>query len=377
MKALGSLGVHLVLLGLGVLAAVWTWTRDEKPGGEGAGEIALFRIDGPGVGRVSFRSDKRSVVIEPNSDQTGRWFVVAVEKQKPKKGSPKAGDPHAGLTSSEAEPTGKEPDAGGDAGEVRKPQAETKGAETPQAEPEGVAEVEKKRFVGVTAAEKFFDLVSPLKAARAIGRIADDRKSEFGFDKPEGTLSLVVSGAEKTYDLGGEAPGGEFRYARDQASLESFAVPADIAQYLLYAENRLLERELHGFAPEDVTRVKLLKGDRQRELVPVHGKAEGWADALSKDALDETASNWMSKLGRLRISEYVEAPDPEPGPEHLVVRVEYFSGARSLGFLELVKTVGPEGKATYLARSEFTRWYAQVLSSIAEQIEQDLGSVVK
>ena len=37
---------------------------------------------------------------------------------------------------------------------------------------------------------------------------------------------------------------------------------------------------------------------------------------------------------------------------------------------------GGKEKAEYLARSERTRWHATVLRSTAEQIEQDLGSVI-
>jgi len=52
-------------------------------------------------------------------------------------------------------------------------------------------------------------------------------------------------------------------------------------------------------------------------------------------------------------------------------------GSRELGYLELYKLPGEAGKAKYLVKTEHTRWYAEVLASIAEQVEQDLGSVVK
>jgi hypothetical protein len=36
-----------------------------------------------------------------------------------------------------------------------------------------------------------------------------------------------------------------------------------------------------------------------------------------------------------------------------------------------------EKGSDYLIRTEQTRWYVKVLSSVGEQLEQDLGSVLK
>ena len=52
-------------------------------------------------------------------------------------------------------------------------------------------------------------------------------------------------------------------------------------------------------------------------------------------------------------------------------------GGRKLGFLELYKAAGEGGKPKFLVKTEHTRWYAEVIASAAEQVEQDLGSVVK
>jgi hypothetical protein len=84
----------------------------------------------------------------------------------------------------------------------------------------------------------------------------------------------------------------------------------------------------------------------------------------------------MSKLGRLRGSDFIEKPAKALRPDEAVVRVEYLDGSKSVGFVELYKVPGEKGN-DYLARTEWGRWYVKVPSASAEQIEQDLASVLK
>ena len=84
----------------------------------------------------------------------------------------------------------------------------------------------------------------------------------------------------------------------------------------------------------------------------------------------------MTKVERLNVQEYVETPKNPLRKEDAIVRVEYFSGTKPLGFLELYKVPGEKGN-DYLVMSERTRWAAKVLTSAGEQVDQDLGSVLK
>jgi H2-forming N5,N10-methylenetetrahydromethanopterin dehydrogenase-like enzyme len=120
------------------------------------------------------------------------------------------------------------------------------------------------------------------------------------------------------------------------------------------------------------------QGAKSRELLRVEGKPNGWASLATPLEEDETASNWMTKVDRLRVSEYL-GQEPPAGRDALVVRIEYFDARKALGFTELFKTAaepGAESKNKYVVRTETTRWYGEVLASRAEQVEQDLGSVV-
>ena len=101
-----------------------------------------------------------------------------------------------------------------------------------------------------------------------------------------------------------------------------------------------------------------------------------WADPRQCRQADETAGNWMQKVEHIRALEYVKTA---PENRTVVVRVEYAGSGGLIGSVELSKTPDPAQpqKFEYWAMSEHTHLYAKVYASVGEQVEQDLGSVVK
>jgi hypothetical protein len=86
----------------------------------------------------------------------------------------------------------------------------------------------------------------------------------------------------------------------------------------------------------------------------------------------------MSKLERLRPTEYVTSAPEGAKP---VVRVEYGVAGRAgkPGYIELLKAPpsASGGKSDYLIVTERTRLHAKVAAQSAEQVEQDVGAVLK
>ncbi len=285
--------MHLGLLGVSAVLALAVWTRDEDAQlSTKSTEIEVWAGDPDSVTALSFESSTRKVRIEPKKDALGRWYVGTVDKDEP-----------VNVPSSPHGAAGGAP------------------ASEPAAPPKHVTT----RFVGVKAADDFVKTLAPLRALRAVGKIEGTRAEEFGFDKPEGTLKLSVAGKQQSLLIGGATPGGTERYAK-AANGDVFAISGDIAQNLLYADSRLAERDLQSFKPEEATRVKVSKAGKSRDLSRVPGKNEGWADSATPTKLDETAGNWMAKLGRLHVQDWVEKPSAAPGPDSLVVRVDYLAG---------------------------------------------------
>jgi len=340
MTLLKSQLLHLGLLGVAGVLALSVWTRDDDAKLDSQSTQVEVWGGGPdSVTAVSYESSARKVRLEPRKDALGRWYVGTVEKDEPAVPP----NPHGAGGAPASEP------------------ATTKHTTT--------------RFVAVKAADDLLKSLAPLRALRAVGKIEGNRAEEFGFDKPEGTLKVTVGGKPQSLVIGGSTPGGTERYAK-ASNGDVYAISGDIVQALTFAESRLPERDLQPFKPEEATRVKVSKAGKSRDLSRVPGKNEGWADSATPTKLDETAGNWMSKLGRLHVQDWVEKPSTPPGPDNLVVHVEYFAGSKPLGNLELYKVAGEKGNE-YLAKTDYGRWFARVITSAAEQVDQDLPSIVK
>jgi hypothetical protein len=335
--------LHGALLVVSAGLAYSVWNKDEAVPEKQQALVDVWGGSQASFTKLSFEGKTRKVRLESQKDALGYYYVGSVDKED----APPA-DPHAGVP----------------------------GAPLKAPEPAKESKKETSRFVSVKAGETLVKSLAPLQALRAVGKVEAARNEEFGLDKPEGTLKVTVDGKEHVLIIGGTTPGGSERYAKYQNNGEVFAISGDIAQSLMFGDSRLPERDLHGFKNEDISKVRLEKAGKTRELVRVKDKNDGWGDPNTPTKQDETAGNWMSKLGRLRGSDFVEKPSKPLSPADAIVRVEYFNAGKSVGFVELYKLPAEKGN-DYLARTEWDRWYVKVPATTAEQIETDLASVLK
>jgi len=341
----------LVHAGIFVVAgtlALRAWTRGEEPVSKD-GVVDIWTGSPAKVERIEFENKKRKVTLEAKADETGPYFVGTLLRSKPGKAEAKP-NPHA-SPASPATPDLSDP----------------------------AAEKETIRFVGVTESKALQEKLAPMKALRFLGKFDEARLPEFGFDQDHGTLRVTIAGKTHQLALGGDTPGGSDTYARNLDSGEGYVISGGITQPLQQADARLIERDLHAFVAEDVERVRIIKEGASRELVR-HPEQKGfWASPATPDAKDETSSNWMSKLERLRVTTYLENPSPPVKAEDLVMRVEYLArGDKKLGYVELVARPpqAPAEQTEFCIKTEHTRWYASVLRSSGEQLQQDIGSVL-
>lgn len=347
MIAVKSLAVHGAILVVAGVLALKTYTAEEGPADKHV-EVELWGGSPEQIERVRYEAEAGKMSLEQRTDSEGRYYIGSVVKIE----EPKANDPHNPHASDEpSEPA-----------------------------PQTSSEMKKAHFIAAKEGEELFEKLAPLQALRSLGKIEDARKSEFGLDQEheEGTLYVKVGGKEHSLVFGGATPGGTDRYVRDPVSGKAYVISGTILRDLTNADQRLVERKLHAFEDADVERVKITQGDASRELVRHAEKKDFWAKPASPEEKDETASNWMSKVERLRVTSYEgEKLEPPATPADQVVRIEYFDDRRPIGFLELVRRPGDSGDETeYVARTEHSRWYAQVLRSTAEQIDQDAKSVL-
>jgi hypothetical protein len=344
MTIVKGLAVHVATLVVAAALALWVSGKDHDAEPDDRLQAEIWGGTPDAVEAVRFESESIKVQLAPQKDGNGRYFVGKLEKS----GSSPPPNPHAGVPGAPALSKGAEP-----------------GKKTTMS------------FIAVKSAEKLLEKLAPLQAYRSVGKLDAKRAAEFGFESPQGTLTVKIGGAEHSLLIGSVTPGGSDRYAKDKKTGEVWAVPGDVADSFLFADSRLLERDLHGFESDEVRRIKVHRGGRSRELVRVEGKQDAWADADNPAKQDETAGNWMSKVDRLRVAEYMDHGKVAAGAQGAVVRLEYFGkGSRPIGNSEIVR-VGQGTAAEYYVRTEHTRWYAKIAKSSGEQLEQDAASVVK
>jgi hypothetical protein len=338
MKLARTLWLHTGLLALGGAAATWAYTRDKAPGVENEAETTILSGRAANVQRIVYESKDKKAVLEAQADKDKKgelFYLVTFEKTPP---AP-SGHPDAGATPPPAKTTTVFP-------------------------------------ASEAAAKKLVESVAPLKAVRSMGKLPEGKASEYGLDKKETSLTITLSGLERKFLLGDTAPGGSDQYVLDSSTGQAYVINGEHVRDLEMAESRLMEHDVHSWKETEVTSAKIAGGGKTREVV--RGGADSrrfWADPAAKDKADETVVNWMQKVDRLKPSEYLQK-DPEN--RTTVVRVDY-TGAGPLGFFELAKSPDPAqpGKSLYFIMSERTHKYAKVTGLLAEQIEQDLGALLK
>jgi hypothetical protein len=321
---------HVVLLAVATTASVFVWTRDKKPAVT-VHEVTVWNTRASDVERIAFESKLRKVSLEAHSDAQGRWFLGT-----------------SVLPAPAAAP--------GDGGAPATPKAVT--------------------FVSVGQANKLAEGLAPLKAVREVGKIADDRSAEFGLNEPEGTVTVTLSGKTRALTMGGRTQGGGDRYVRDDASGTVYVVKGETTRDLEAAEGALTERETHAFKDADVESIRVVARGKTRDVLRRGPDSKRiWADPSDPDKADETVSNWIAKVDRLRPTEYLAA---QPSAPEVVVRIEVRAKSAKGAFLEIAKVPGASAdKPDFLLRTEYTRQWAKVYSPVAEQVEQDLASVLR
>ncbi|MBV9950183.1 MAG: DUF4340 domain-containing protein [Myxococcales bacterium] len=331
-----GLSVHAALLVVAAGASAYVWTRDKAAAATAASDVLVWPERPEDLQQIAFESNGHKVVLEAQSDAHGRWFQGTAETPPP--ALPDAGAPDAG--------------------------------------PRNDATPKTSRFVSVSAAQKIASGLAPLKAFREIGRVDDARAKEFGFQETPATLVAKFGGRERRLFVGGPTPGGADRYVREAGSGYVYAVKGEVFRELDGGEPALVEHDPHGFEDADLGGAVIRAKGKTREALRRGPPGKRiWSDPASPDQADETLGNWFGKVDRLRAIEYVA--DAPAGSEP-IVRIDYKVKGEAGDFLELVKGPGTTaGKPDYFMRTERTRSWTKVYGAPGEQVDQDVGSVVK
>jgi hypothetical protein len=200
-------------------------------------------------------------------------------------------------------------------------------------------------LVGAEQAAKVLDQFAPLVSPRAFGQLDAAKLKELGLEVPNRKLDVTVKGEVHHYVIGQpeKATGGE-SFLRDTGDGRVYLMPRGMLADL-QNPGHLVDRRLHRFEPGDFDRMVLAAGGRSKEYVQLDREARAkaaFAPAKTPDKRDQMAKNWHDAVWRVFPSEILgRGEDPPGGKPNVVLRVDYYDGKTSVGFMELAREASP------------------------------------
>ncbi len=389
--------IQALLAVLGLVAAYLVWTEKDIEGAVEGG-VTILTCGTRDLQRVTLSGQN---VVTALYREDGVWW--AEERQVPRKvageGSADQATPDvAGGVSAE----GAEGNVGEEAGELSGVPSEapvSNPAETDTAEMDAVetntVETTKaattieapppNNFVVNESADTYLDRFRRLQALRGLGKLSEEQLAALGFDGPELVFEVECKSVKRSFRVGGSTFGTGDRYLKDLRSQEIFLVDAEVIKGVESAKFRLMQREMHRFELSEVEKVVVSALGQQRTLLHrdrLKPELESWVDVDAPDRRNELYANWLDRVGKLRAQSYL-GPGIQPeqdvkdatGSQESVVQIRYLDKRENvIGELELVRVPGEQ--VTYFARSDTTQRWVKVLRSVAQQIADDVPTIM-
>jgi hypothetical protein len=252
-----------------------------------------------------------------------------------------------------------------------------------------------KSFRGNEQADKLFEQFAPMRVVRALGSINEAKAKELGLDASKKKLTVVAKGQTYVFTLGQNSYGAGDVYARD-AQGQAFLLAHRLVSDFEFAESRLMERRMHRFERAEFDRLEVevvtAAGIKKRTLVQKNRQDNAnfyFADGSTPDKRDDTLKNWVDKILRMAINDYVpqgeepKTPNAAPGAPLYgeVLKLRFLDGSKEIGFASfsrypaaapaMVSAAPPPQQQDYFARTETTIGLVRLLAVTAESALQD------
>jgi Domain of unknown function (DUF4340) len=201
---------------------------------------------------------------------------------------------------------------------------------------------------GNDGALKLWDKFAPLRGSRALGVLAADKLKELGLDAPKKHVEVTVRGEKRMLEVGTSPFGVSDPYVKTSDG-QVYVLGGAVVSDLESASVRLVDRALHGFKPTEWDGLSVSAGGKQRQLVQTNPEQPAAAKLASKKTPtkpDEMAKNWHDKVWRLFASELLgKGEKPANGEPVTALRIDYSSGGKAKGFLEVGRVTPPAANA--------------------------------
>jgi hypothetical protein len=314
------------LAALGLVIAYATWQREPD---RAAGEVVVVDATKGELTSVHYEDENSSVDVQrgSNTGESGVWLRIQDKTPVPPK--PKPVTTGAGGAGGAGGATG---------GAAPLPVA------TPPAVPKPVRQLR-----GDEPAEKLLANFAPFRSPRAFGVLDTKKANELGFENTKKKLVINARGETREFAIGQPAMGSGENYLRDVKDGRTYLMPRLVLTDLQGASYRLVDRKLHTFKLSDANRLVVSSAGKSRDFViknPQDLNANKLAASSTPDKPDEMARNWHEKIWHLYPMELLgKGEAPAGGEPKVVTRIDYFDGAKNVGWLEIAKLAvapGPE-----------------------------------
>lgn len=337
--------VHFVLAVLGLGSAYQVWSEPEgAEEGDDASSVVVVDCEPSQLSSLTLTTE------------TGKFTI---EKKKGKEG-----DFWWGTTSS-----GKSSRGEGSS-------AESSADTTP---------AKNKAFAISSKVDEYFKVAAPMRAVRNLGEVDQELAKEIELADTKTSFELKCGSKSHVFDVGIAASGSGDRYLRKKGGGPVYLVRRDLIEKIERADSQLMQRQLTDHEARDVEHLVVKALGAEAKLLHhnrLDPKTAEWVDSAKPEQRNELYGNWLNRVGRLSVSDYLE-PEQKPGEEQGAVQgtlkpvatLEYLDeDGEVLDKVELARIGEEQGE--YYGRSSSTRAWVRVLNSVARQVESDLPMIV-
>ncbi len=245
-----------------------------------------------------------------------------------------------------------------------------------------------KEFLGNKAADVLMEGLASLSAIRSLGKVDSDKLKSFGLDESKKTLTLVSGSTPRVFVIGDNTFGNSDTYLLSKDDGRVYVIRPRLLQDFLYAESRLMERELKSFRITEVDRVVVTAGKLRRALLQKNPREPAnayWVDEAAPEQRKDFYRNWFDKLNRLRAVEYVPARNKITGLTP-VFELSYFGSGKPKGTLNVLKKAtlipgitgaAPTGGGDYYVESSHNRTQVKISKHLGDELARDIKNLFK
>jgi hypothetical protein len=208
------------------------------------------------------------------------------------------------------------------------------------------AKVPEREVRGSEGALKLWGRFAPLQAARSLGALNAAKLKELGLDAPKKKLEVTARGEKHVFLVGTSPFGVSQPYVKDEHDGKVYVFESGLVSDLESAPQRLVDRQLHTWKPQDYDALTITAGTKKRELVQLNPDTPQSAKLAAKakpDKPDDLAKNWHDKVWRMMVVDVLgKGETPVTGAPNTVLRVDYRFHGKDRGFIEIGRVAPPQ-----------------------------------